>query len=211
MSAKNKQDYSPTVLDCILKIVWWQRENCLIQWVDRKIWHCVLRWILLCRSNVVAACSGQCCCLVPGTPWLLGWCSMLWLVHWPLTLDLQQLLPTWSHSAYTLASLQNWIFNEKRRTQSTKRAAFLVTSIFRMLTLMLLYKLMIYSVFLSDIICFLFCSCGTLNFECKFLGAEPGVISVCKVSRISTELYEQLEYCPINCKAKISSCHNAKT
>lgn len=65
------------------------------------------------------------------------------------------------------------------------------------------------AVFLSDII-FLFCSCATLNFECKFLGAEPGVISVCKVSRISTELCEQLEYCPINCKAKISSCHNAK-
>lgn len=197
--------------DCILKIVWWQRENDFVQWVDRKIWHRVLQWILLCGSNVVAACSGQCCCLVPGTPWLLGWCSLLWLVHWPVTLDLQQLLPTWSHSAYTLASLQNWIFNEKRRMQSTKRAAFFGDFNIQNADInVALQADDLLPVFLSDIICFLFCSCATLNFECKFLGAEPGVISVCKVSRISTELYEQLEYCPINCKAKISSCHNAK-
>lgn len=63
---------------------------------------------------------------------------------------------------------------------------------------------------LPAIFCFLFYSCATLYFECKFLGAETGFIFICKVSRISVELYKQLEYCPINCKTKISSCRNAK-
>jgi len=65
-------------------------------------------------------------------------------------------------------------------------------------------------VLLPAICCFLFYSCATLHLECKFLGAETGIIFVHKVSRIPTELYKQLKYYPINHKTKISSCHNAK-
>lgn len=35
-------------------------------------------------------------------------------------------------------------------------------------------------VLLPAIFCFLFYSCATLRFECKFLGAETGFIFVCK-------------------------------